>query len=131
MSVDEIERRREKSITQIIGLLHNLLEDYRDEKTNCSFACDSMNLGALTKHMDKLGLHTPRPAPPFLGQSVYELIEKAREFRSPDWSSSSYPYRSYSSHSSCNISQRLCPLLDAVKEGIVGLGSDGIDDSKS
>jgi len=92
-----------------------------------------MNLGALTKHMDKLGLYAPRPAPPFLGQSVYELIEKARAFSSPpEWKSySPTAYPAYSSHSFCNIAQRLSPLLRAVEEGVMGLNSDGVSDSKS
>ena len=122
MPSGEIELNREKYIAQILDGIHSLLQEYRDDKTNCTSECDSMNLGSLTKHMYKLGLYEPRPVPPFSGTSVHELIGNVRKFRDPEW------------HHYCDTysaSHRLNQLLRTVEKGIVGLNSNDMGGCKS
>ncbi|KAG5294284.1 BTB domain-containing protein [Histoplasma ohiense] len=63
---DTIDSQRIDSISRIVSILHVQLADYL-EKEHCSFECDSLMLGALTKRLRALHLFPNRPDPPFTG----------------------------------------------------------------
>ncbi|KAK2805673.1 hypothetical protein FQN51_009176 [Onygenales sp. PD_10] len=63
---DTINTRRVDSLSRIVSTLHIHLEDY-SENEHCSFECDSLMLGALTKRLKALNLLPHRPDPPFSG----------------------------------------------------------------
>ncbi|OAX79630.1 hypothetical protein ACJ72_06047 [Emergomyces africanus] len=64
--VDAINGQRVDSISRIVSILHVQLADYL-EKEHCSFECDSLMLGALTKRLKALHLFPNQPEPPFTG----------------------------------------------------------------
>ncbi|GIJ99683.1 hypothetical protein Aspvir_003684 [Aspergillus viridinutans] len=69
---DAIDRAREDAISRILDRLHGRVAVLRSDKVQCSYECDCVLLGALTRHMHRLGI-LERPAPPFEGIAVEQL----------------------------------------------------------
>ncbi|KLJ13443.1 hypothetical protein EMPG_11633 [Blastomyces silverae] len=76
--VDAINGQRIDSISRIVSLLHVQLADYL-EKEHCSFECDSLMLGALTKRLKALHLFPNRPDPPFTGLCFEQFAHRFRD----------------------------------------------------
>ncbi|MCJ1354863.1 MAG: hypothetical protein MMC33_004853 [Icmadophila ericetorum] len=78
--INAIESTREKAISEITSLLHGYLVTYRDSKVDqCSFQCDSLVLGSITKNLQSLSLLNS-PGPPYEGHSFnYLQREIARQ----------------------------------------------------
>ncbi|KAF2789110.1 hypothetical protein K505DRAFT_328457 [Melanomma pulvis-pyrius CBS 109.77] len=87
--IEAIDDKRQNSINAMIEGLHKTLIELRDGQRGCSFACGSMLLGSLMKHMHSnnllsdLSLH---PQTPFLGLSFEGTAEGIRSMKSPLWS---------------------------------------------
>lgn len=75
VAADKIDQERQHAVDRIIAGLHNLHAELLDGRNSCSFECDSIRLGALTKEMHSRALYFPRPGPPFLGFSVVDTTK--------------------------------------------------------
>jgi hypothetical protein len=97
----------------MITTLHDLLYKLRKGPESCSFECDSILLGALTKELDARNLFFPRPMPPFSGFSFETTAESISTIRSPNWWT---PDR-YSSYThNCTLKDRIDPIIDSSKQ---------------
>lgn len=81
---DMIDMRRQTLLEGTIAFLHDQLGKFR-EGTTCTFECDSILLGALTKQMDCHSLLQPRPSKPFDGWSFLAVSKIINGFQSPSW----------------------------------------------
>jgi hypothetical protein len=118
-SLGEIDLRRYQAIDQIIGEIHKLLDKYRNsaytylQDSTLSDFCDSLMLGALTRHLDGWSLLSPRPEVPFDGMSFYELCTKARNKKFRKWQAD--PNSSYSPGRSGGALQNCSSDIDVAK----------------
>lgn len=87
---EAINRRRQEALHQVISALQNYLEEYQRDTLHCSFECDTMLLGALTKGMRSIGLLT-RPEPLFTGFS-FDLLAQNIQFPSVRHHTSDFRY---------------------------------------
>ncbi|KAF4164790.1 hypothetical protein CNMCM6936_008757 [Aspergillus lentulus] len=81
---DAIDRAREDAISAILDRLHGRFNMLSSDKVQCSYECDCVLLGALTRHMRRLGI-LERPAPPFEGIAVKQLAKEAPGVALPRW----------------------------------------------
>ncbi|GFF26958.1 hypothetical protein IFM61606_09856 [Aspergillus udagawae] len=79
-----IDRAREDAISRILDRVHCRVDVLRSGKVQCSYECDCVLLGALTRHMRQLGI-LERPAPPFEGIAVEQLAKEAPGVVVPRW----------------------------------------------
>jgi hypothetical protein len=113
---EKIDQQRQESIDQIITALHDLLDGFRESREPCSFECDSILLGALTKQMHTRGLFSPRPALPLLGFNFATTAKSIRDIHSPVWISVND-----SRKHKCRLPTRIHPIIDRVEKGMKGL----------
>jgi hypothetical protein len=100
--------------------LDNLLEQLREGRDLCSFECDSILFGALTKEMYVQHL-LPRQAPPFQGRSFVETIASIHSIRSPEW------FSSYYNRHDCSLRTYIDPIVDSLEECTDGLALSDFD----
>ncbi|GAQ09906.1 hypothetical protein ALT_7227 [Aspergillus lentulus] len=81
---DAIDRAREDAISAILDRLHSRFNMLSSDKVQCSYECDCALLGALTRHMHRLGI-LERPAPPFEGIAAKQLAKDAPGVALPRW----------------------------------------------
>ncbi|EAW13266.1 uncharacterized protein ACLA_017130 [Aspergillus clavatus NRRL 1] len=81
---DAVDNARETAIESILDLLHNRLAGLQSDEVQCSYDCDCALLGALTKHMHRLGL-LPRPPSPFPGLGLEQLARDCPNVPLPRW----------------------------------------------
>jgi hypothetical protein len=115
--IEKIDQRRQESIDQIVRPLHNLLEGFREGRNSCSFECDSILLGALTKEMHTRNLLIPRPETSFAGLSFAEIAQNVRSIQSPRW-------RSYANKRvlhGCGLEALIHPIIDSLEDRVNGL----------
>ncbi|KAH0423698.1 hypothetical protein CcaCcLH18_11994 [Colletotrichum camelliae] len=74
--IDQIDKRRQDAIADILGTLDKLGSDLLRGSTGCDFDCSCALFGALAKNMVKHNLMDPVPRAPFLGYGITAL-EKA------------------------------------------------------
>ncbi|KAF7122567.1 hypothetical protein CNMCM5793_000592 [Aspergillus hiratsukae] len=94
MQLDAIDRTREDAVGRILDRLHDRVALLRSDNVQCSYECDCVLLGALTRHMHRLRI-LERPAPPFEGIGVEQLAKEAASVVVPGW----YERGSYIEHS--------------------------------
>ena len=75
-----INLRREDVLSQIIDLLHQQMERYQDDPLLCTFNCDAMVLGIMTRELRSMGLIL-KPESPFAGKSYETVKEKIKKMR--------------------------------------------------
>lgn len=85
MFPEKINQKRVELIGKAVDLLHNRVLGLQCSKSSCSYACDSMMLGALMKNMNDYGLLWPRPSDPFLKMSVMGVTDAVIKFKSPEF----------------------------------------------
>lgn len=105
---------REDAIQDILASLQKQRNDFLDDTRGCSFECNSIMFGALTKQMRLSALLSPEPAAPFIGLRYQELVRKIRSFKTPYWSNSGSYGRHY-----CRASGAFLP--EAIKDNVTGL----------
>jgi hypothetical protein len=84
MQLAAIDRAREDAIGMILDRLHDRVALLRSDNVQCSYECDCVLLGALTRHMHRLGI-LERPAPPFEGIRTEQLAKEAPSVLVPRW----------------------------------------------
>lgn len=82
--------RRQKAIENIICQVYEKREAFLNGTRGCGFECSSIMYGALSKHMQSIGLLSPKPMTPFLGMNYNQLVQQVLSFKSPQWYRSSY-----------------------------------------
>lgn len=82
--------RRQAAIEKIICQLYETQEAFLHGTRGCGFECSSIMYGALSKHMQSVGLLRSKPRAPFLRLNYNHLAKNVLSFRSPQWYSSSY-----------------------------------------
>ncbi|KAJ5041072.1 uncharacterized protein L3040_005626 [Drepanopeziza brunnea f. sp. 'multigermtubi'] len=86
--LDEIERHRQKGISELLGCIKKVASTYDGSKVNCRknysehtdlkrYACDGLILGTLLKSASSAGL-LPIPEAPYVGMSVRQTADKVR-----------------------------------------------------
>jgi hypothetical protein len=108
----DIDKRRQDSIEHIITSMHDLLDQMRKKPQMCSFECDSILLGALTKGLDAQKLFSPRLMPPFPELSFESITKSLSAIRSPKWYAQS---RTNVTHR-CTLNSRIDPIIDSLKQ---------------
>jgi hypothetical protein len=78
-------QQREAAIEGLITALWEIVDQLRKSEIGCTFACQSILLGALVKQMDSFNLLEPRPAIPFSGVSFAQVALESGRFKSPEW----------------------------------------------
>lgn len=116
--VEQIDQQRQKSIDRIISALDDLLDHFKSDNVHCSFECDSILLGALTKEMKSKKLSSQYLRPQFLGLSYEDAVDKVRNIRSPSWYA--YGRYHYDEHG-CNIGTHVKPVLASLDDFMCGL----------
>ncbi|RHZ49638.1 uncharacterized protein CDV56_102045 [Aspergillus thermomutatus] len=81
---DAIDRSREDAIRAILDRLHDRVAGLRSDRVHCSYECDCVLLGALMKHMRRLGI-LAKPPPPFEGIGLERLAKEAPGVVVPRW----------------------------------------------
>jgi hypothetical protein len=109
--LEDIDKRRQESIEHMITPLHYLLHSLRTGPESCSFECDSIVLGALTKGLEARNLFTTPPVPPFSGLTFASTAESLTTIRSPNWRDS---YRK--EHRQCSLKSRIDTIVDSLKQ---------------
>jgi hypothetical protein len=107
-----------------MSALEGFLDNLRQDRTDCTFECNAMRYGALTKELSSRELLFPRPQIPFLGYSVEDTTASIREIRDPNWcsgnnSSLSY-YGSCRSHG-CKLTNYIKPIIISAQKDSEGL----------
>ncbi|KAJ9310393.1 hypothetical protein DTO217A2_172 [Paecilomyces variotii] len=99
--LEMINSKREQAINTIILMLQAKSKALLSGSQGCSFECNSIMYGALTKQMQSNSLLSPVPVAPFLNLNYNGLVLKLGSFKSPEWFSpgSDYPYRKPTLHS--------------------------------
>ena len=103
------------SIDRIISALDDLLDYFKSDDVHCSFECDSILLGTLTKEMKSKELSSQHLRPQFLGLSYEDAVDKVKNIRSPNWYS-----RPRHCHE-CNIGTHVEPILTSLDDCMCGL----------
>ncbi|KAK2873447.1 hypothetical protein FQN49_002370 [Arthroderma sp. PD_2] len=98
--VDAINNRREDALSRIISALLDHLNDYL-ENEHCSFECDALMVGALTKRLRTFNILPDRPKPPYVGLNLEDVSYRFRHgmYFPAAQRTSTYFY----SHSKCAI----------------------------
>ena len=113
---DAINVSREDAIKRLIECIYNLWSRLQSSTARCSYECDCMLLGALTKQMHEMDILSPRPKSEFPGICFNELASQCCYTRKPQW----YGRKSNVSHS-CSLSSSLAPLVGSLKDSLTGL----------
>ncbi|KAF3893146.1 BTB domain-containing protein [Trichophyton interdigitale] len=115
---DAINSRREEAIRRIISSLIGHLDDYL-ENEHCSFECDALMVGALTKRLRAFNILPHRPKSPYTGLSLQDFTHRFRHgmYFPAAQRTSTFFY----SHSKCAI-----PSIDRMLAECEQL-SDGLD----
>lgn len=91
---------------QIVQKLHVLADNFLHDRTGCSFECNAMLLGTLTKNMKDHGvLEEPDKHDIFEGKSVEGFSETVRTMRTTE-------HRPYYRKCSCHLGGNLYALVD-------------------
>ncbi|CAI7575171.1 unnamed protein product [Penicillium viridicatum] len=93
--IELMNKSREEAINSLVYLLHATLEAFLSRSRGCSFECSSIMYGALTIHMESIGILPPKPAGPFPNLSYNDLTRKVSSFTSPQWYDRSSGYSGY------------------------------------
>ncbi|KAE8137795.1 hypothetical protein BDV38DRAFT_246226 [Aspergillus pseudotamarii] len=96
--------------------MHDHLSRLQSSTIQCSYECDCMLLGALTKQMSQMQILSPRPKSEYPGMSFIGLASECRKMEYPQW----YGQRSKRAHS-CGLSSSLAPLLESLESSLTGL----------
>ncbi|EFR04839.1 hypothetical protein MGYG_07842 [Nannizzia gypsea CBS 118893] len=115
---DAINSRREEAIRRIMSSLIDHLDDYLDNE-HCSFECDALMVGALTKRLRAFNILPNRPKSPYTGLSLQDFSHRFRHgmYFPAAQRTSTFFY----SHSKCAI-----PSIDRMLAECEKL-SDGLD----
>ncbi|KAL5335592.1 hypothetical protein BJX70DRAFT_374585 [Aspergillus crustosus] len=115
--IDTLSQGRINTINQIIATLHSLFNGFVDGIQKCKIASDERcaytALGALTKHLIRLNLLMPTPAPPYPGITANKLLgDCLSQIKSPAiHATATEP---------CGLQSRIWAILGAFK------GPDGL-----
>lgn len=71
-------------IERLLTIFHDVLGNLRDDKTACTFECNSILLGAFIKDLPP-DLLWPRPSRPFTGLSFVYIARISHHLKSPHW----------------------------------------------
>ncbi|KAI3322450.1 hypothetical protein HD806DRAFT_125188 [Xylariaceae sp. AK1471] len=82
---DKIVERRVHHLDRIFASVYSLL-DHLSNNTKCSFECDAMLLGTLTKSMHA-NLFNPHPTKPYKSLSVTRAVKVVNNLSVPGWCS--------------------------------------------
>ncbi|OCL14163.1 hypothetical protein AOQ84DRAFT_309366 [Glonium stellatum] len=115
-----IDEQRQTSINRIGSALHDLLDYFNSDDVHCSFECDSILLGALTKEMKSKKLSSEDLRGPCLGMSYEDVVDKAKNIRLPRWNGVCNGYSSYGYHN-CSIETHVDPILASLEDYMCGL----------
>ncbi|KAF7121802.1 hypothetical protein CNMCM5793_009355 [Aspergillus hiratsukae] len=83
--IDAIEKRREYCIKSTLEALRRLVTDLRDGEKSCSFECDSIRLGALTKQLQAQVILWRLHEDTIPSISLDELKDFLINIKSPAW----------------------------------------------
>lgn len=123
-SADQIERSRVDAVGRLLDGFHDLLQ-YLSTRDSCHFKCNAILTGSLYRGMFTQGIISPRPAHPFHGFSVDQVVQMARDVRSARGSDQGVCRGlSFGTSSTCSLRDFLDPLTDQVTENLKGLELD-------
>jgi hypothetical protein len=91
------------------------LDSFNSDDAHCSFECDSILLGVLTKEMKSKELSRQHLRPQFLGLSYEDAVDKVKNIRSPNW------YSFIRNRHQCNIGTHVEPILTSLDDFMCGL----------
>ncbi|KAK2736672.1 hypothetical protein FQN57_000609 [Myotisia sp. PD_48] len=118
--VDALNNRREEALKHIVTTLLNHLDDYL-ENEHCSFECDALMVGALTKRLRALHILPSRPEAPFYGLCFDDFTYRFRDgmYFPAAQRTSTYYYN----HAKCAI-KSIDQTLSMCEEKLGGLEMD-------
>ncbi|EEP76428.1 predicted protein [Uncinocarpus reesii 1704] len=115
--VEAINSKRQEALHKLLTTLYGHLDDYM-ENEHCSFECDALMLGSLTKRLRALKIFPLRPDPPYSGLCFEEFDYRFRQgmYFPGAQRTSAYFYE----HSKCAI-RSLDTTLLKCEEKLLGL----------
>lgn len=115
--LETINNRRQDALDELLRTLYGHLDDYT-ENEHCSFECDALMLGSLTKRLKALKIFPHRPDPPYVGICFEEFDYRFRQgmYFPGAQRTSTYFYQ----HSKCAI-RSLDSTLMRCEEKLAGL----------
>lgn len=124
MIIAKIDQHRNYALYRIFSVLERLLHDFRIHRSLCSWECDSMRYGVLSKELSIRGLF-PLPQVPFLGYSFEDIHESLYGIWDFDWC---HKKVSHSNHSKrhratkgCQLRPLILTIIDEADRHLTGL----------
>ncbi|WEW58714.1 hypothetical protein PRK78_004182 [Emydomyces testavorans] len=115
--VQTINTRRQEALGELLKTLYGHLDDYM-ENEHCSFECDALMLGSLTKRLRALKIFPHRPEAPYAGLCFEEFDYRFRQGMYFPGAQRTSTY--FSQHSKCAI-RSLDTTLRKCEEKLEGL----------
>ena len=119
--IANIEAQRCTALDRLLSALEDLYEGFMHDKAGCSFECNSMQLGALTKQLCSKGLLLPRPKNPFAGYSFDHVASYVRGLREPRWSYNHRCSYDYAESDPCSLESHTGPIVSSIEDNLRGL----------
>ncbi|EAS35997.3 uncharacterized protein CIMG_01351 [Coccidioides immitis RS] len=115
--VEAINSKRQEVLHKLVTTLYGHIDDYT-ENEHCSFECDALMLGSLTKRLRALKIFPHRPDPPYAGLCFEEFDYRFRQGMYFPGAQRTSAY--YYEHSKCAI-RSLDTTLLKCEEKLSGL----------
>lgn len=121
--VDQVNKCRNEALTGLFSALDKLLDEFLHDRNSCTFECNAIHYGALTKELSTRGLLFPQPQTPFLGYSFSNVAASIRSIPDLQWCDlegerRSYPYRD---PHGCRLRSHLENINDRIENHLSGL----------
>jgi hypothetical protein len=124
LSLDKIDERRYRVLDDLLSAHENLLDEFLHNRHCCTFACNAIHYGALTKELCIRGLLFPRPQIPFLGYSFDNITTSIRSIPNLEWCDLSqeqfYSSKRQSPHD-CRLASHLKSIISRIESNLDGL----------
>ena len=109
---------RYSALDRLFSDLDDLLKDFHQDREACTFECNALRYGLLSKELDCRGLLFPRPQIPFLGLSFEDVVSSLGDIQNPKWHNESERQR-YSHY--CELRLYIQRIIDRIDDKLTGL----------
>jgi hypothetical protein len=123
-ALDRLDQLRYQALDNLISAQEALLEDFLHNRNSCTFECNALHYGALTKELWSRGLMNPRPQIPFLGYSFNDTVTSIRSIPDIMWYDADSRNRAFdSTHQlhGCKLTSQLATIIGSIEDNLNGL----------
>lgn len=133
-----LDLKRKAAIIKLFIPVNQIYWALVKDEDACSYTCDAIRLGVLTKEMMRAGI-LRQPKPPFPNLSVTGLISLLQKFKLPQWPDKKCQQKDTTSTcnkqvcrcpSTCDLWPRIMSSITEQEEGIEGLSLEKFKDGE-